>query len=66
MKTTSMHLLKSYAKKHFPDICLTLLAAALAALLILAFIVTVPRALDSYEARSQARHAAINDIYNGQ
>jgi hypothetical protein len=57
-----MHRLKNL----IPDICLTILAAALAALLILAFIVTVPRALDSYEARSQARHAAINDIYNGQ
>jgi hypothetical protein len=57
-----MHLLKKY----FPDICLTILAAAVFVCLILAFICTVPRALDGYEARSQARHAAINDIYNGQ
>jgi len=49
-------------KKHIPDILLTIAAAALAALLILAFIVTVPRHIDKLEAR----HAAIKDIYNGQ
>ena len=53
-------------KNLIPDICLTLLAAAVFACLILAFIITVPRAIDGYEARTQARHAAINDIYNGQ
>ena len=57
-----MHRLKNL----IPDICLTILAAAVFVCLILAFICTVPRALDGYEARSQARHAAINDIYNGQ
>lgn len=49
-------------KNLIPDILLTLLAAALAAGMILAFIVTVPRAIDHLEARNQA----INDVYNGQ
>jgi len=49
-------------KKLIPDILLTLIAAAVAAVMILAFIVTVPRHIDKLEAR----HAAINDIYNGQ
>jgi len=42
------------------------MAAAVFACLILAFICTMPRALDGYEARSRARQAATNDIYNGQ
>ena len=42
-------------KKHIPDILLTLAAAALAALLILAFIITVPRHIDKLEAKTAER-----------
>jgi len=48
-------------KKHLPDILLTLIAAAVAAGLILAFIVTVPRHIDKLEGKTAERH----NIYQG-
>ena len=57
-RSLNMHRLK----KHLPDILLTILAALLFAGVVLATIVLAPRAIDHLEAR----HAAVNDIYNGQ